>query len=608
MSVFARTQISASLFDLRNYDGYPPPYDLLDIVDASDVTLDEGNIPWGTARLTITTPTAAVVAKLQPGQPYVVAFGTYNWSWRMVVTRCAPTTSGTVELDLATFDTRLLTYTPLAADRACWAKQFDVNAIWRYVVATVFGSPPGDDGRWDIQQTDADVPVTPFRTFQAATNLIPNGSFEYGIVGWTGARSNITQQALQPYVGTYSLRIVPNDASNDSFAYTTVSASPSSTYTIGGSIYRTTQSSASGYARRIVVVATIGGVARVIAMSAGGANTSGRSYPTVTFTTPAVMDGNQLQIRLYNGTATGGSGVYWDGIYMYEGDGLDTDGSTAIGYLDGDTVDGTNGYNYDWQGDPGNSSSTRTPIVNRDPETLTWKPGQSAYDFLEPILQALGLRTFSFAQTESGRYQDTGPRIIQPLFALTTYEYSRRLYYSPLPDNQVALAADTNLYDLDVQSAIGATFPDGSPMYADAVVLHYTWTDNLGAAREAWDTYSPGTSYVAPWTVEYTDTPFPGAGRAVNLYRRLAARRRLITATHQLNARIEPGMLMSITAPDLGSVLGYVDSTSHDLNAGVSVTRIKDAVNYPIAAWLRQPSGKTWTSVPTGTSWNTFTP
>ena len=607
MSVRTTTGVTAALLDMRNADKAP---DVLRVIDASDVTTSEASLPWVTARLTIDAPADAVAAKLQPGQPYVLAFGTPSWYWNLVVTSYVPRTDGTVELQLASFDTRLLTYTPIAVDRSCWAMQDDVNTIWRYVVGKVFGSAPGDDGMWDIQRTDADVPKTPFRTYQPLTNLMMNGSFESGISGWTASGATIAASTAWSKYGSSSLQITPT--ANYSQAQVTFSSlRPSTKYTLSATLRMGAQQGSVGAnARTMAVGFNLNGTQVGYALAPTAPNVAySETRLSVTFTTPALMDSATL--KLYNGGASGQPSVWWDGILLVEGDGLETDAQTPIAYFDGNTTDGANGYNYDWQGDPGTSASTRTPVTDRDPDLLTWRPGQTAYDFLEPILQTLGLRTFAYAQYEYGTPGGGSTVAIQPLLALTTYQYSRRLYYTPIPDNQYAVASGINLYDIDVQTAIGAEFADGTPMYADAVVLHYTWTDSTGKAREAYDTYSFATTFLAPYVVEYPETPFPGRGRAVNLYRRLAARRRLITVTHRLRERIEPGVLLTVTDPSLGgsgSVLGYVDSTSHDLTSGVSVTRIKDAVDYPTNAWLRQAAGKSWNAVPTGTSWNTFTP
>lgn len=617
MSVRTTTAVTALVQDMRNAD----LYDVLKVVDASEVTTDEGSVPWIRARITIDQPTTSIAAKLQPGQPYVVRVGSPSWAWAMPVTGYTPSTDGTVELQLATFDTRLLTYTPIAVDRTCWGMQADVNTIWRYVVGKVFGSAPGDDGLWDVQRTDADAPVTPFRTYSALTNLAPNPRLSVDAAGWqaTGSGGTLSRgtnaSAAYPFSTYARLGIGTGATSGTGIAYV-----QSASFTTG----RQYTFSMYGQVSRGSVGNPMS--ARLVWFDAAGNEVGGRSYATtrqtvgnwnqrfvVTAIAPVGAASYGLTFYAGAGAAAWGTGdvLYATGVMVTEGDGLDTDGTSVVPYFDGDAVNGTAGYNYTWQGTAGASVSARTPVVDRDQDSLTWKPGQTAYDFLEPILQSLGLRTFAYGQTESGRLVDNGPLLVQPLLALTTYQYSRRLYYTPIPDNQIALSSAVNLYDIDVRTAIGAKFSDGTPMYADAVVLHYTWTDSTGTEREAYDTYSFATTFLAPYVVEYRDTPFPGRGRAVNIYRRLASRRRLITATHRLAERIEPGVLMTITDPSLGgsgSVLGYVDSTSHDLTSGVSVTRIKDAVDYPTNAWLRQPAGKSWNAVPTGTSWNTFTP
>lgn len=623
MTVRTNPTVTAAVFN--QVTGLLGGYDLLPVIDASDVTIDEGAVPWITARLIIDTPTAAVASKLQPGQPNLVIIEmktveTVAWNWYLVVTSYAPRSDGTVELALASFDTRLLTYTPITVDRGCWALQDDIWLIWKYVLSKVYGGSSDEDGTWDIRTTDADPPVTPFRTYMSVANEFPNPSVTSltGFVGRTnlgGGDANVTLSQVagtgsQASYGNGVRATARNQLSSLDIHYTAggttttpIPASAGQTYT--ASVQPRASSGSPAFTGNFYMDflnadgTTIKSSGRALGVLAS--TYQGNARASVTGTAPVGTVGIRLVLRAYGNILSGNvlDGAQW---MLVEGDGIDTDGG-AIPYFNGDVVNGTAGYNYAWQATPGASASTRTPVVSRDRDALTWKPGQSAYDFLEPILQALGLRTFAYGTIGVGSKVKA-----QPLLALTTYQYSRRSDYNPITGNQVGVAAGSNLYDIDVQSAIGVNFPDGTPMYADAVVIHYLWTDESGAAREAYDTYSPRTSFLAPYVIEQQDTPFPGPGRAINLYRRMVSRRRLVTVTHRLAERIEPGVLMTIDSPEVGSIVGYVDSTSHDLTNGVSRTRIKDAVDYPAYAWLRQPTGKSWTSIPTGTSWATFTP
>jgi hypothetical protein len=81
----------------------------------------------------------------------------------------------------------------------------------------------------------------------------------------------------------------------------------------------------------------------------------------------------------------------WDNVSMIEGNGLDTNNTSIVRYFDGATTD-TSMYRYDCTGDVYNSTSTRTPLVDRGPDALIWTAGQTAWNFLTPILQAVGWR------------------------------------------------------------------------------------------------------------------------------------------------------------------------------------------------------------------------
>lgn len=563
---------------------------------------DDSRAPWITATVTIPPPSLALWALLDPAvRPIVLCNenvdGLDNWnkatSFGLRVYSRVRNTDNSVTLTLVSAEQDLIDWTPLYPNVTAKARQASVQSIVDGLLSTVYGTAL----RYDM------IPVAgaanqqlagPFYTYEPATNLVANGSFETGTTGWSATRGTIRTQAwsggLGPNMGTTTLRVEGSGTSNDTFAWTPVNLQPNTTYTMSGWVLNGApmSSSADFRARSLCIVATVNGSAFILAQTNQGANTAnGITRVTGTFTTPAMMDPTGATLRAYNGTTTGSSNpVLWDGIMIVEGNGLDTDGS-AIPYFDGGTVDGTGkgaGYNYDWQGDAGNSSSTRTPVLDRASDTLVWKPGTSAWDFLQPILQALGGRIYSPVGYESwpGR-----PAVAS--FQLVTSNFQPA-------DIASRFVEGSTLYSVEATNDLGGEFPDGTPMFADKVIIHYTWTDSLGREREAYDT-AGAAGYFKPWVLELQE-PFPGAGRAQGLYQRLSARRSALTVTGPYNPGLRPGTQVSITSSQIdGNALAIIDAADHDPYNGVSTIRTKAAVGYPSDAWITK--GTAWSAVTT---------
>ena len=80
----------------------------------------------------------------------------------------------------------------------------------------------------------------------------------------------------------------------------------------------------------------------------------------------------------------GGESHYVEDAMFYEGDEL-------IDAFSGATTDSAT-YTYDWSATAHASTSTRTPVAPVDKESLTWRVGQSALEFLAPLVRVAGLR------------------------------------------------------------------------------------------------------------------------------------------------------------------------------------------------------------------------
>lgn len=576
-------------------------------VTGAVVRIDDRAIPRVTIDMTIPAPDAATEALFDPAAGQIVGAYTtyagadtaypYDYGWLGYVSSTRRNLDGTLQVTAVSCDVRLLEYSPAVVDEGCKALQSDLRLIWQYVLNKVYGGTT-QDGWWIYLGPDGDlsVPPTPFPTYRAATNLVPNPGFEYGVTGWTAAQSSIAVVTTQRRTGAYSLQITPSSSLNTSRATIAMNLQPNTTYTLSAWVRQSAVMGSSANAQRctLKVSANVSNVVQDLVASDAPRNVANTwTRVSVTFTMPALADAGSVLVQMLNGTSNSAPvTVWWDDVMVVEGDGIDTDGTSPIPSFDGDTVDGTNGYNYAWQGTPGSSSSTRTPIIDRDPDILTWSPGQTAYDFLQPLMEAFGYRTVA-----GDFYPANGRNAIVPGLEFVTSAYTgNRTGISQI-------AQGRNLYSVETGKSRSDTFPDGTPLFADAVIIKYTWTDNLGIEHVAYDAHAPA-GYVKPYFLEVNE-PFAGPGRAKSLFARLVARRSIYQATYRLNVIARPSMQVSITSDLLpgGAVLGQADTVEHDIVNGTTTITTKNTVAYPASAWLRLPAGESWNASPTGASW-----
>lgn len=560
-------------------------------------TQDEANAPALTGRTTVAMPTAAQFAMMRPGAGYYLRVGAWPSSqgaqtYLLKITDRERTPDGLVALQFGGPELDLMAYTVSSRNVAGWGRQPNAGDIADWVMAKVYAAYYG----WASYGASAafgelDWSNQPqFRTYSPVTNLISNSGFESGTTaGWTA--SNCTAQAVSgswTSTGQYAIRLFPSTSATNSFVYTTVQVEPNTTYTVSATIRvgQPMTGSVDSAARRILITGTVNGSSYELGRSAQGPNaTNGTQRLSRTFTTPAVLDSNQIIVRLYHGqTSTGYVGILWDDVMLVEGDGLDTN-QTDLQYFDGGFAAGFAGYNYSWQGTALNSPSTRTPVVARDPDTLTWVPGQSAWDFLQPILQAVGLRIWSdgYVAAPSG------------------YVYARYfLSYNTFGFKDTGRRAlqNFNLLDVSQVDSWSGEFSDGTPMYADQVILHYTWNDSLNRPQEAYDVY-PALPGKKPYVKELPDTPFAGPGRAQGIYNRISARASMVQGTTWFDRGVFPGKQIGITADAVGgSVVGYVETTTHDAIRGTTEFSTKQTIAYTTQSWFAQTG--TW-AAQTGT-------
>ncbi|MBT1676002.1 hypothetical protein [Curtobacterium aurantiacum] len=539
------------------------------------VTMDEGNSPWLTAEATVRRPSDAVMALLEPDRrsPVVLTLAApASLTLRFTVQgrEFAPE-SDTVALTLVSDEYPLLTYAPSTpVDLRAKSYQASARAIAAKVVSTALG-------RATAVELAAGTADQSFTTYAAAQNLIPN--------------PDVT--TLNTYAGSstpaaqFSFDLTPYDGVNYAAAtglsqvtviqvglnQGTVSASPGTTYTASVLMRATSGSNVTG----TLILQFTNEAGTVVSQSTKGLGllkvlvNQQTDRVSITGTCPEGATSVRLVARGSSSSRTSIAVGKW---MITEGDGLETDGTSLMTWFAGDSVPGTTGYVYGWDGAANNSSSTRTPVVDREPESLLWKQTDVADDFLRPILESIGMRLF---QNEAG-----------------TFVLADNGYKVP---GQVVMQHGSTLYGGQESSSVLDDGEDGFPLNADAVIVTYAWTDALGRARTATDFAKAGATYSRPYVLEKTDTPYPGPGQAKFLLARLLARKRQIDTVGRPDWSARPGMSAVVSLPHRPTATGYVQALVFDLSAATMTVTTKGLVTTPPGSIGNAPITQTIGSV-----------
>ncbi len=330
---------------------------------------------------------------------------------------------------------------------------------------------------------DVDSDVTPF---WEASNLMPDPSFETGTTaGWAPAVNapTLANVGTHAYVGTRSLAVTATAGGGLSTISPVVTARPGQSY--GGSLC--VRSSVS---RDVTVTVRFtnasGGTTDVTSPSAA---TSTSAWSRVAVLAVAPADAVSVRVFFTASSNTIGDIHYLDAVMISP----DTE---ILPFFYGATPDDAD-YTYANSGGAG----VRTPIVDRPRESLLWSAGQSALDFLHPLVQAAGFRLVC-DETRVWTLRD-------------------ETYSAP---GALNVRHGVNLID-----AADLIDRDGG-LWFDAQVTRYTWTDRAGVTHTRTDEYALTTPPTRVNLVE-VEAPYPGPGRSEYAVRRAQGRGRELEVT-----------------------------------------------------------------------------
>ena len=500
--------------------------------------VDQGNSPHIEGEIVVPKPDAATLPLLDPrSSPQCIVYPTED-GWLsgafVLALRSLRIDGGEVVLGVASFESLLLDYAPLADDYAPLDLAGSLRAIVNYVLGVA--KPSVVVLPWTLSASPAiDADMTPYWEL---TNLATNPSFELN-ANDTAISSNASSGSSQPLFsplpigGTRAVRFSVPTAGVSRFypaGYSTIGAgfrsmrvSPGKTYTASlyavGSIPR---SSRIGLHFRDEGGNILEGEWSPLAVDGGG-STMVRYHVTAIAPRNAAV----ASIIFESNGNTAGQFHFIDGVMLTEGDLL-------VDYFDGDTA--LAGYATHWTGDAHATASIRVPdpALARSPESLIWKAGQPALDFLLPLVQSAGYRLVNDGSwtLRDETYRASG---------FTTIEAG------------VNMVTGTDSIDREAR------------LWYDAQVTRYTWTDIDGIQREAIDAYALDPDDYRLVNVEEKSQPYPGPGYSEYSVRRAQERGHDVVVTAMTSWDTTAEQPITITLDDGIEQHGVIQSVEFDL-------------------------------------------
>jgi len=494
------------------------------------IKVDQGNSPYVEGEVVVSAPDALTLSLLDPRKlPQCIVYPTED-GWLngafVLSLRSRRIESGEVVLSVASFESLLLDYAPLADDYTPLTLASSLRAIVNYVLGVA--KPSLVVLPWALSASPAhDADMTPV---WSVINLPGNSGFEGNTTAGYVAAVNVSGLTITTAVGfvkhgTRALRYTATAAGNSRLD---IGASNQAFRATPGRTYTVAIEHRSSIARSAIL-----GVRFVN----GDGDTIGSA--TADFTSSA----SQLDRQRLTATAPAGTEYIWPyiltignsaGQFHYLDDVMIVEGEFLPDFFDGSTTD-TATYDYAWAGATNASQSIRTALVDGvAPDALVWRAGVSALDFLLPLVQAAGLRLVN--QGTSWTLRD---------------------------ENYTASGSSVIGYGVNMVDGVEVIDRDAGA-WADAQVTKYSWTDRDGIQREAVDAYAIDPDYNL-LTVEERSTPYPGPGYSEYAVRRAQQRGREVTVTAVTDWSTTAEQPITVTLDGGAELEGVIQSVEFDL-------------------------------------------
>jgi hypothetical protein len=547
---------------------------------AASIEMDEGWAPYVQGSLTLPIPADDTLEALDPRTPRRVAVDVsleYPLSFKPPASRrfelglrsrAIDHERGLVRLSLASDEALLMDDVLLdAAPRDYWAQRASLRAIINAVLAR-HGAV--------LEAGAADADMTPYWN---VTNLMPNPSAETNTASWApGGNSTVPTSTVlaspAPPLGTRTIRWTAAAAGtafmvagHDGTGYRVARVSPGRVYT--ASLHTVQTGTARPTSIDLRYFAEDGLTLLQTTQSAvkTGSQTV-QTRHTVSAEAPVGAAYAAIMIRVEQCTA--GQVLWADAAMIHEG-------GRAVDVFDGSTAD-TAAYNYEWSGAAHASTSSRTALEPRDPDSLVWQPGTSAWDFLQPLFQSVGLRLYA---DEARRW-----RLVDGATFVAA--------------GGVQLTMPGNLY-----AASDVTERDGEGEWFDAAIARYEWTDAAGIRRERLDIHKPA-GYSKVRVFEFT-TAYPGAGFAAYAVKRAEGRGRVVELDAGIELAVTPSQPLTAILPGTPTLVGLVRAVTFDFSAGRMSVSSRGLTDVPAGAYVLAADGMTYSGAPAGVTYSAWT-
>lgn len=241
-------------------------------------------------------------------------------------------------------------------------------------------------------------------------------------------------------------------------------------------------------------------------------------------------------------------------------------------YFDGDTTD-TAQYQYDWAQTAHASISNRTVLIDAaTPDALTWKAGQTAIEFLRPVVQRFGLRLVCDEQRN---------------WTLRDAEF-------------LADGSTTIRYAVNMTSARERVSRDDD-IWCDAAVVIWKWSDSSGKQFERVEEYSLSASPTRVRLIERSSA-YPGPGFAQYVVERAQGRGREVSASAVADWATTTEQLASIRLDGSPVQTGTVQRVVFDL-ANDAMTITARTTDISDDAWLLDDAEPSWLDTDPAEPW-----
>lgn len=212
------------------------------------------------------------------------------------------------------------------------------------------------------------------------------------------------------------------------------------------------------------------------------------------------------------------------------------DDAADVLYFAGDSYDTTE-YGYSFADEAWSSPSERTTLVDAAvPSALIWEAGQSAMEFLAPLVQRFGFRLVC------DEHRD---------WSLRDAEY-------------VAPGSTTIRYGVNMVAGSERVSRDDD-VWCDSAVVEYEWTTLDGEQLRRLDTFTLGGSFPKVRRLQ-KQTPYPGPGFAEYVVRRAQGRGREVTATTVADWSALVEGLVAVRLDGSVEQVGTIQSLEFDLS------------------------------------------